>query len=299
MSEPRYIPARESPAFARWFEGWCRRNMIRKKFGAMRIERASADLLRSVADHKGPLILASNHVGWWDPLMMLTTQRLFFPDRSLRAPMDAAQLERFGLFRRLGVFGIDPDDAASLARMGEEMERYFRESPGPTFWITPQGRFADVRAPIVVRPGVSKLAAGTPGARVLSLSVEYCFWTDPKPEILIAAREVRPADPSRTTAWQRAIAEAMTAGAAHLAALAIAREADAFETLVSKRGAQGGALYHAWLRLRGRSEGLEAHRGGPPVGGARAAEPGAASTGSGRANPPPEGPTNPVASRKE
>ncbi len=263
MSEPRYIPARESPAFARWFEGWCRRNMIRKKFSAMRIERASADLLRSVADHTGPLILASNHVGWWDPLVMLTTQRLFFPRRSLRAPMDATQLERFGMFRRLGVFGIDPDDAGSLARMGEEMERYFRESALPTFWITPQGGFADVRAPIVVRPGVSRLAAATPGARVLALSVEYCFWTDPKPEILIAARPVHAADPARTTAWQRAVAEAMAAGAAHLAGLAVARRADDFETLVSRRGAQGGALYHAWLRLRGRSEGIEAHR--PPA----------------------------------
>lgn len=286
MSEPRYIPARESPAFARWFEGWCRRNMIRKKFSAMRIERAGADLLRSVADHKGPLILASNHVGWWDPLMMLTTQRLFFPERSLRAPMDAAQLERFGLFRRLGVFGIDPDDAASLARMGEEMERYFRESARPTFWITPQGRFADVRAAIVVRPGVSKLAAGTPGARVLALSMEYCFWTDPKPEILIAAREVRAADPSRTTAWQRAIAEAMTAGAAHLAELAIAREPDRFETLVSKQGAQGGALYNAWLKVRGRGGGLEAHRAGP-------------TPTPGRANPPPAIPANPIPTRKE
>jgi hypothetical protein len=286
MSEPRYIPARESPAFARWFEGWCRRNMIRKKFGAMRIERGSADLLRSAAAHTGPLILASNHVGWWDPLIMLTTQRLFFPDRSLRAPMDAAQLERFGLFRRLGVFGIDPDDAASLARMGDEMGHYFRESARPTFWITPQGRFADVRAPIVVRPGVSALAAASPGARGLALSVEYCFWTDPKPEILIAAREVRPTDPARTTAWQRAITEAMTAGAAHLAGLAIARDPAPFETLVSKRGAQGGALYDAWLRLRGRGEGLAAHRAGP------AAE-------LARANPPPTIPANPIPSRKE
>jgi hypothetical protein len=82
----------------------------------------------------------------------------------------------------------------------------------------------------------------------------------------------------------------MTAGAAHLAALAIAREAEPFETLVSKRGAQGGALYDAWLRLRGRSEGLEAHRSGSLVSGAAEAV---------RANPPPDGPTYLVASRKE
>lgn len=264
MSGPRFIPARESPAFARWFEGWCRRNMIRRKFHALRVERESAGLLRSLADHDGPLILAMNHVGWWDPLVMLTTQRLFFPGRSLRAPMDAAQLERFGLFRRLGVFGIDPDDPLSLARMGEEMGRYFRESARPTFWITPQGRFADVRAPIVVRPGVSKLAAsasGGAGVRVLAISVEYCFWTDPKPEILIAAREVHADDPARTTAWQRAITAAMRDGAADLAALAVARDAGRFEAVVSRAGAQGGVLYDLWLRVRGRGGGIGARPG--------------------------------------
>ncbi len=263
MSEPRFIPPRESPVFARWFERWCRRKLIRKKFHALRIEHESAGLLRSLAGHEGPLILAMNHVGWWDPLVMLTTQRLFFPDRSLRAPMDAAQLERFGLFRRLGVFGMDPDDPASLARMNEEVGRYFRESTLPTFWITPQGRFADVRVPIVVRPGVSKLAASNAGVRVLAIGVEYCFWTDPKPEILIAAREVHAQDSARTTAWQRAITDAMSAGSAHLADLAMARDGDRFETLVSRQSVHGGVLYHAWLKARGRSEGLDARRDAP------------------------------------
>lgn len=251
MTEPRYIPPNESPRFRAWFEGWCRRHLIGKKFSAMRVEHSGAALLRSVADHPGPLILAVNHIGWWDPLMMLTMQRLFFPDRSLRAPMDADQLERFGLFRRLGVFGIDPDEPASLRRMSDEMASYFATASGPTLWITPQGRFADARAPVVVRPGVSKLAASTPGAAVVAVSVEYCFWTDPKPEILVAARRVEAAG-TTTTAWHRAIGAAMQAGADDLAALAIARNAAAFEPVVSKEGRQGGLFYDLWLRLRGR-----------------------------------------------
>lgn len=261
MTAPRYIPPNESPKFAAWFEGWCRRNMIGKKFHALRVEREAAALLRSVASEPGPLIIASNHVAWWDPLVMLTTQRVFFPDRSLRAPMDAAQLERFRIFRRLGIFGIDPDDPASLARMGTEVGRYFRETQRPTFWITPQGAFADVRAPIVVRPGVSKLAASTPGVRVLALAVEYPFWTDPKPEILVTARSVEtPEHADRTTAWQRAIAAAMDANAARLAELAIARNSRDFEMIVSKEGRQGGFFYSLWLRIRGKGGGIAAHR---------------------------------------
>ena len=273
MTEPRYIPPNESPRFASWFEGWCRRNMIAKKFHALRVERDAATLLRSVADHKAPLIIASNHTAWWDPLVMLTTQRVFFEGRSLRAPMDAAQLERFKIFRRLGIFGIDPDDPASLARMGDEIGRYFRQTERPTFWITPQGTFADVRAPIVVRPGVSKLAASTPDARVLALAVEYPFWTDPKPEILVTARAVpAPEHPDRTTAWQRAITAAMQSNAARLAELAIARDERAFETIVSKEGRQGGVFYNLWLRLRGKGGGIAAHRApkdasAPPVAG--------------------------------
>lgn len=259
MADPRFIPPKESPRFARWFEGWCRRNMLGKKFHAVRVERESAALLRSAAVHPGPLILASNHVGWWDPLVMLTVHRLFFPERSMRAPMDADQLERFGIFRRLGVFGIEPDNPASLARMGDEMTAYFRDEARPTLWITPQGRFADVRAPIVIRPGVSRLAASTPAARVLAVSVEYCFWTDPKPEVLIAARVVERAG-DRTTAWHRAIGAAMEAGAQDLASLAIARDASRFEAVVSREGRQGGVLYDLWLRVRGRGGGLATER---------------------------------------
>lgn len=260
MNEPRYIPPRESPRFRAWFEGWCRKRLIGKKFSAMRVERESATLLRSLAGFQGPLIIAANHIGWWDPLTMLTLHRVFLPDRSMRAPMDADQLERFGLFRRLGVFGIDPDDPASLNKMRSEMEAYFTKADRPTLWITPQGRFADVREPVVVRPGVSKLAASTAGARVVSVSVEYCFWTDPKPEILVAAREVCPTANS-TTMWQRAITGAMQAGAADLAALAIVRDVSRFEPIVSKEGKQGGFGYDLWLRLRGKGGGIAAHRG--------------------------------------
>jgi 1-acyl-sn-glycerol-3-phosphate acyltransferase len=231
--------------------------MIRKKFRALRLERESAALLRSLADFNGPLILSANHVGWWDPLVMHTLHRVFMDERSMRAPMDADQLERFGLFRRLGVFGIDPDDPASLGRMGEEVGRYFAQHQHPTFWITPQGRFADVREPIVVRPGVSKLAALTPGVRVVALAVEYCFWTDPKPEVLVRAREVLPeAEGRSTTAWQRAISDAMQENAAALAALAIGRDAARFEAVVSREGRQGGFFYDLWLRVRGRGGGI-------------------------------------------
>lgn len=274
MNEPRYIPPRESARFRAWFEKWCRGRMIGRKFAAMRVERESAALLRTLADIEGPLILAANHIGWWDPLTMLTLHRVFLGDRSMRAPMDADQLERFGLFRRLGVFGIDPDDPASLTRMEAEMTAYFAGSRLPTLWITPQGRFADVREPIVVRPGVSKMAASTPGARVVSVSVEYCFWADPKPEILVGAREVRPAGGS-TTAWQRAITDAMRAGASDLAVLAIARDASRFEPVVSSAGRQGGLGYDLWLRLRGRGGGIDAHRDGPPGSGPDGASSGA------------------------
>lgn len=273
MHEARYIPPRESARFRAWFEGWCRGRMIGKKFCALRVERAGVGLLRSVAGIDGPLIVAANHVGWWDPLTMLTLHEALLSGRSMRAPMDAEQLERFGLFRRLGVFGIDPDDPASLEKMREEMAAYFARADRPTLWITPQGRFADVREPIVVRPGVSRLAASTPGARVVAVSVEYCFWTDPKPEILVAAREVV-ADRGSTTGWHRAIASAMADGAAELARLAVARDADAFEPVVSKEGRQGGFWYDLWLKVRGRGGGIAATRetpqkegGGPASGG--------------------------------
>ena len=53
-------------------------------------------------------------------------------------------------------------------------------------FLTPQGKFADVRAPLVFAPGLEHLAARAPRAHFLPLAIEYTFWEERKPEVLLA-----------------------------------------------------------------------------------------------------------------
>ena len=200
-----------------------------------------------------------NHVSWWDPLAMLALHSLFWPARRPFAPMDIAQLRKLGIFRKVGTFGVDPDDPQSLDAMARFLADAFRAHDRPAFWINPQGRFEDVRTPIEVRPGAPRVAADASAAgqdvRALSVALEYPFWLDPNPELLIRVEPVEPAR-TNTPGWLRAMRDAMRTNAAALAELAIARDPAPFENLLGGSGAKINPLYDLWLRLRGKQADL-------------------------------------------
>lgn len=259
----RFIPDAYSDLFLRFFGWWCREKMLAKRFYAVRAATESLRALRSLSDHDGPVLVLTNHTSWWDPLLMLMLHRTELCRegawRSLRAPMDADQLERFRFFRKLGAFGIDPDDPASLELMARHVGRYFREDRAPTLWINPQGRFADVREPVEIRPGAAKLAAEHRGAAVALAQFEYVFWLDAKPEILLRFDRVEPGRPT-TTGWLRAMRRGMNNNAARLAELAIARDPGPFTNLLGGEGANVHPVYGLWLRLRGRAGSIDDRR---------------------------------------
>jgi 1-acyl-sn-glycerol-3-phosphate acyltransferase len=249
--------------------------MLRRSFHAVRAERGGAALLASADAHPGPLLVALSHSSWWDPILGMHLAWRFTPSRLGFAPMDAAQLRRFNFFRRLGVFGIDPDSPESGTQMVQFLEAAFARHPRPSLWITPQGRFADPRAPLVVRPGAAAVAArlsaggsganpAGPGVRVLAVAVEYPFWSDRRPEVALRVAEVPAPDRPTTPAWTRALQAAMEANARALADLVIARDPAPFEVLLGAgEGAVGATaspvtarvhpVYDLWLRLRGRA----------------------------------------------
>jgi hypothetical protein len=247
--------------------------MVRRSFTAVRALPGFADTLRALDAHPGPAIVCMTHTAWWDPILTLILQRALLPSRTFVGPMDRAQLEKFAFFRKIGVFGVDPDNPASLDAMGAYLAEHFRTAPRAGVWITPQGRFADVRTPIVIRPGVSALCAHTPGARVVAIAVEYGFWFDQHPEVFVAAHPVEPAGTS-TTDWHRAITAAMTRAAAELASAVQSRDPSRFVPVVAQREGRIHPVYNVWLRLRGRSASVRdarhaAPRGATPTGSVR------------------------------
>jgi 1-acyl-sn-glycerol-3-phosphate acyltransferase len=261
--EAEFLPPDYSTRFVRFFGWWCRENMLRKRFYAVRIARENESLLRGLAGHRGPLICATNHLSWWDPLVMLVLHRTELchggHDRTLTAPMDIAQLRRFRFFRKLGTFGIDPDDPRSLEAMRAYLERHFADQAAPTLWINPQGRFADAREPIEVRPGTAKMAALDPRTAVVAVALEYVFWLDSKPELLIRFEPVEPAART-TTGWLRALRESMETNRIALSEAAISRDPARFVHRIGGEGANVHPMYGLWLRLRGKAGSIDDRR---------------------------------------
>lgn len=254
-----FIPDAYSARFARFFGWWARDKIIAKKFHAVRVCMDNRTTLAELNTHPGPVLALTNHIGWWDPLFMLAMHITELPDRTLRAPMDAKQLERFRLFRKLGCFGIDPDEPASLPLMGDYVAEYFKTDPSPTLWVTPQGRFADVREEIRIRPGAAATAARADNPAVICMNFEYAFLVDQKPEAFIRFERVETPEAPSTTGWHRAMQDAIRRNAAELATLVIARDTDAFEKILGS-GTKNQPIYDLWLKLRGKGGAIDDRR---------------------------------------
>lgn len=254
----RLIPARPGPTFTRFFIRYVRR-LTRRRFHAVRLVEGGDRLLREAGESDRPLMVLLNHASWWDPLIGVLVGSTITPLRPALAPIDREQLERFGFFRRIGLFGIDPDDPESLVAMRDYVLEAFARDPRTSLWLTPQGRFTDVRSPIRIRPGAASIAAAAGELDVLSLAVEYVFWQDSRPEVLLRLERVRLEGAASTTAWHRAMTGTMQANADALAELARERDPEAF-ILFHGGPARNNMLYDLLLRLRGRSGEIAARR---------------------------------------
>lgn len=250
------LAARYSPRCRRFFGGYCRR-LLRKRFAAVRLARGSAEVLSEVERHHGPAIIAMNHPSWWDPILGMVVGDRFFPGRPPTGPIESEQWRKFGFMKRLGLFGLDPSHPDAMGAMVGHVAGVFEREPRSVLGITPQGGFTDVRDEVRLRPGVAAIVSrlqGTAGVHsvlVVSLSLEYAFWNEPKAEVLLRAERVEPPAEASTTGWHRAISATMTRNAEELGTLVRARDAAAFEPLIATGRTQTNPVYDLWLRLRG------------------------------------------------
>ena len=125
-------------------------------------------------------------------------------------------------------------------------------------WITPQGHFADARErPIRLQDGIGALACRVPEAAFLPLAIEYAFWTEPQPEVLVSFGQISVPGKERIRRdreWTEHFSSMLEGVQDELAAQSCRR--DLSEWLVMDRGALGvGLLYDAWRLLRARMQG--------------------------------------------
>jgi 1-acyl-sn-glycerol-3-phosphate acyltransferase len=224
--------------YLRWY--------MRRHFHTLRVANAGR-----IPPQAQPLILFGNHASWWDPLTAMVVGREILPRRQHYAPMDSVALTHYSIFKPMGFFPVDnksPRGAAQLIRAGEEVF----SRPGSVLWITPESQFQDVRQrPIVFKPGIGALISRTGRLTCVPVAIEYAFWNERLPEILVNVGEpLEIADGGMEDArtWTNLMSYAMAATLDELAMLAMERDPAAFETVLTGGGGIGG-IYELWKRF--------------------------------------------------
>jgi 1-acyl-sn-glycerol-3-phosphate acyltransferase len=236
-SEPSELARRKRPAFAGLFRAYLRWRM-RRAFSAVRIRGLPA--LRALAARE-PLLLAANHVAWWDPLVLIVLDGVLTGDA--RCLMDASNLRRLPFFSLVGALPLDrsaPRAAvADLAAAARLLDR-----PGRVLIIFPQGEQRPAHLPLELRPGIEWLARKS-GARVVPLALRYDFREEPRPELNVSIGEPLGGEAPCTLP---ALGEALGRELARIDAHLLAEDASFVPLLSSASGRISlGARLLAWL----------------------------------------------------
>ena len=240
------LPTR-SPRLVAWFTRYCQW-YVGRHFHSVRLAGEGAPLL----DPAQPLVVYVNHASWWDPLLCLFASNRFFPGRAGFAPIDAAMLERYRFFAKLGFFGVEQQSTRGAARFLRTAEAILRQ-PNTALWLTPEGRFTDTRQrPVRFKPGLGHLAARLTRGTFVPLALELTFWEERTPEALLLFGqpvEIVPGEARTADAWTALLERRLEAALDALGGLAQQREPAAFTPLL-RGGAGVGGVYDLWRRGR-------------------------------------------------
>ncbi len=211
------------------------------RFSAVRIARDGVP-----DQHAGrPLVIYSNHPSWWDPAVYMIVGPKLLPGRLGFGPMDAAELGRWGFFRRLGVFGLTPDrrGASQFLRVA----RQGLADPRAALWITAEGGFTDARTrPLRLRSGVAHLARCMPNLVFLPLALEYVFWNESRPEMLLRFGAPLAGGTGDIAFWATRLTAALTDTMDALARDSASRDPARFRTLLPGATQTGMFFQKPW-----------------------------------------------------
>ncbi|ARO57050.1 protein of unknown function [Methylorubrum extorquens] len=247
MARGKPLPPERSARLWRFMAAYFDR-FVRRHLNALRLARWGVP---AGITGTAPLVIYANHPAWWDAAILIVAADRLFPGRESFAPIDAAMLEKYGIFRKLGAFPVDLNSARGGAQF-LSAARAILAAPNRAIWITAQGRFADVRTrPLGLKPGVARLAEMAPEATFLPLAVEYAFWDERGAEAFLAFGQ--PLTAAELLALPRPerlarMETVLTATLDRLSADVIARDPARFETLLAGRRGVGG-VYDGWRRL--------------------------------------------------
>ena len=217
----------------------------------------------SIPSGPGPLVIFANHPSWWDGEIFTWLGTTLFIGRRSFAPIEASMLERYRFFGKLGAVGVAPGHAGAAAFLAVG-EAVLALNDG-LLVVNAEGRFRDVRdRPLHVAPGLAHLAKRVPAARFVPLAIEYAFWDERRPNLLLRFGEPILAETIHQTAGA-ALAGSLAGTMDALATDAAARDPARFTTLLAGK-TKINPVYDAWRRGKALFQGRRfdpAHRASP------------------------------------
>lgn len=159
-----------------------------------RVRTLAAGLPRALPP-RVPLLLAANHVSWWDPFTLRQVQRALRPRAPFFTVMLQAELARRPFFRRLGVVGLDPASPASLRACIRQLRRLLDQHPDGSICFFPQGRiWPSFKRPLGFRPGIRLLARELGPMIVLPAGLHVEPLNATRSTVFVSAAEPVPVD---------------------------------------------------------------------------------------------------------
>ncbi len=169
-----------------------------------------------------PLLLAANHVSWWDPFTLREAQRALRPSAPFFTVMLEAELARRPFLRRLGVVGLDPVSPASLRACIRQLRRLLEERPDGAVCFFPQGRiWPSFKRPLGFRAGIGLVARVLAPLVVLPIGLHVEPLSATRPTVFASAGEPIPVDDHLDPAAVEA---------------AVTQEVDAIHAFLSRHG---------------------------------------------------------------
>ncbi len=237
-----------TPWLVRFALGYARRSMARN-LNAVRMLRAP----RLKIPDDVPVVVFSNHAGWWDLMVGFYLTKFFLPKRTGYVPVAPWGFARYRILRRVGVFSVDPHSFEG-AREFWRIAHAIMATPNTVLGIAPGGGFVDPRQrQVSLGIGLACMAREMERGILLPMAIEYPFWEAKQPEALTHLGEpvfVEEHPELGVSGWNGLLASQLEATQDVLAEQAIQRDPDRFEVLI--RGASGrGWTAEAWRWLRG------------------------------------------------
>jgi len=225
---------------------------LSRHFHAVRLSKAQRP--DPAAIRGKPLIVYFNHPSWWDPLICLQLAAQCFPERKHYGPIDATSLGKYRFFERLGFFGIEPGTARG-ARRFLAVSHEILSRPDTALWVAAEGRFTDPRErPVRLRSGIGHLASRVRQAVMLPLALEYPFWEERSPEVLVRfGEEISTGDADLGAAdWTPILESRLESALEALTLESLSRDRSRFDLMLGGGSAGVGGVQDAWHRLKAR-----------------------------------------------